>query len=95
VSLAFVTALQLLPATQLAVVILRDVLDWSSAEVAELLDTTVPAVNSALQRARTTLRQAAPASPRPLAADDAVTSVTGFPDFHDPVLFDAFGLAPG
>jgi len=192
VSLAFVTALQLLPATQLAVVILRDVLDWSSAEVAELLDTTVPAVNSALQRARTTLRQAAPASPRPLAADDgavvsrfvqawhrrdiaglaallredvimrmppervelrgraavvgffatvpangrletirllvtrangqpalaafdaddagrwrpygvmlltiaddAVTSITGFPDFHDPVLFDAFGLAPG
>jgi RNA polymerase sigma-70 factor, ECF subfamily len=192
VSLAFVTALQLLPATQHAVVILRDVLDWSSVEVAELLDTTVPAVNSALQRARATLRQTAPASPRPLAADagavvsrfvqawhrrdiaglaallredvimrmppervelrgraavagffatvpaggrletirllvtrangqpalaafdaddagrwrpygvmlltiadDAVTSITGFPDFHDPVLFDVFDMAPG
>jgi RNA polymerase sigma-70 factor (ECF subfamily) len=69
VSLAFVTALQLLPATQSAVLILRDVLAWSSQEVADLLDTSVAAVNSTLQRARATMRAATPqASPRPLPA---------------------------
>src|ERR1700730_1353731 len=57
ISLAFLTALQLLPARQRAILILSDVLDWRAVESAHLLEISVSAVNSALHRARVTLEK--------------------------------------
>jgi RNA polymerase sigma-70 factor (TIGR02960 family) len=71
IELTFIALIQLLPARQRAVVILRDVLDWPAAETAALLDISVASANSALQRARETLRTELPERPseRPVSSD--------------------------
>jgi RNA polymerase sigma-70 factor (ECF subfamily) len=76
VRLAMVAAMQLLPARQRAALVLRDVLLFSASEVAAQLDTSVAAVNSALQRARATLAKATPHPDAVREPDDRTTRET-------------------
>src|SRR5581483_2432410 len=101
IRLAFVAALQHLPARQRAVLILREVLRWQASEVAELLETSVASVNSALQRARATLDDiqvddSGPASVDPAQAEILARYVKAFESYdidslvtllHDEVKF--------
>jgi len=88
IELAFLAVIQLLPPRQRAVLILREVLDWPAREVAALLDIGVAAVNSALQRARATLRAQLPPGRREDWTARATTDaerelLAGFVDTHE------------
>ena len=87
IELTYLAVIQLLPPRQRAVLILRDVLDWSASEAADLLDTTVAAANSALQRARATLRERLPAPPSEWSgsapSEEERLLLEGFIDAHE------------
>jgi RNA polymerase sigma-70 factor (TIGR02960 family) len=93
IELAFLAIIQLLPARQRAVLILRDVLGWSAKETAALLETSVASANSALQRARATLQERSPErylerSPAELTEVERAL-LDGFIDAHERADADA------
>src|SRR5258708_39875473 len=71
IELVYLAAIQHLPPRQRAILVLRDALDWSAKETAALLDLSLPSVNSALQRARSTMRRRLP-----IGRDDWAPSAT-------------------
>lgn len=75
ITLAFIAALQKLPGRQRAALLLCDVMGWSSAEAAEILDMTTAAINSALQRARETMKQPAERKTRPSRLNEQLSSL--------------------
>jgi RNA polymerase sigma-70 factor (ECF subfamily) len=96
IRLALIAALQHLPPRQRAVLILRDVLKWRAAEVAELLDTSTAAVNSMLQRARAQLDQVSPSQEeitepeRPEQRELLDRYVTAFQDYDVAAIVELF-----
>ena len=85
IELTYIAVIQLLPARQRAVLVLRDVLAWSAAETAEILDLSVASANSALQRARATLSERLPQheAERAELSEDEQRLLQGFIATHE------------